>query len=526
VREADGRGGDRLARIARPGGDLGGQRARPGLGLREVDVVELSVDAQRPDHPDVAVGLIGRRPGRGSFPPGAARRGQDVLRRRARHLALQGVGGMAERRRAPVLRAPVPDGVDPLGELPQGGADRGQQLGRRRALVGQPGVEHLLEGGRRLAQLRQRDHARAALERVEGAAQHGHARGVGRLGGQGRNGVAGIAQHLARLVEEDGEQFGLLVVGRSSGVGVGRFAGAGRGRRCSGRHAGGPVGRSVRRQRSQLAGRRVEGEGAPRQLRLVAEHVDQQAQRVEVAAQGVDVLRPDVVLRGVGRQQAPDVLAHAPRGLRAVDEAEHRQRRVELVQLRHDGVQRRAGLRTAIEAVEPAPDAVEPLAQFGKRRPAHRGEEREEREVVGNRCRTVRDRCRQVLDQRARDALDRVQAGIGGGRVAGRGGIGTVDPGPGGGFQGGGDARRVRPQDQRQHADGLVQRPQGGLPRGGVAGAFAARGLPQGRPDAVERDAQLVEHPAERLASGRVRVGATGGVETPGGIVGRGRHGR
>jgi hypothetical protein len=62
-------------------------------------------------------------------------------------------------------------------------AQRAQVLGRR-LLVGQPGVEHLLQRPAGFAELVQADHPRAALERVEGAAQRGHLGHVGRAARQ------------------------------------------------------------------------------------------------------------------------------------------------------------------------------------------------------------------------------------------------------------------------------------------------------------------------------------------------------
>ena len=82
-------------------------------------------------------------------------------------------------------------------------ARAGEQFGRGGTLVGQPGVEHLLEGPGGLAEVHQPDHARAALERVEGAAQHGQLAAVVRPRAERRHGGQAVVQHFAGLVQED-----------------------------------------------------------------------------------------------------------------------------------------------------------------------------------------------------------------------------------------------------------------------------------------------------------------------------------
>ena len=83
----------------------------------------------------------------------------------------------------------------------------------------------------------------------------------------------------------------------------------------------------------------VEGEQRLGHLRLHAEHVDQEAERAQVAGETVEGAGLRRVRRiDLGRQQHVDVVAHAQHGLRGLVEAEHRQHaahRGELARYRH-----------------------------------------------------------------------------------------------------------------------------------------------------------------------------------------------
>ena len=92
---------------------------------------------------------------------------------------------------------------DPFAEVAEHPAGEVDLRGVGRSLIGQVGVEHLLADPRGFAELLEPDHARAALEGVEGAPQKGQQGKIGRRAAQVVACLLGIGKHLARLFEED-----------------------------------------------------------------------------------------------------------------------------------------------------------------------------------------------------------------------------------------------------------------------------------------------------------------------------------
>ncbi len=95
--------------------------------------------------------------------------------------------------------------------------------------------------------------------------------------------------------------------------------------------------------RAQQPGRGIELEQRPRQRRLHAQHVDQEAQRAEVGGQALDA-GPGVGPAGAlaGEQQRVDVVAHAQHRVRGVVGAEHREDAAHGLQVRGRRSQRGA----------------------------------------------------------------------------------------------------------------------------------------------------------------------------------------
>jgi hypothetical protein len=87
--------------------------------------------------------------------------------------------------------------------------DQREEVGRRRALLLEPAVHHLLDAPRALADARQADHASAALQGVEAPADGAQDVDGTRL--RARHGELGVnrLQDLRRLLEEDGEELGV-----------------------------------------------------------------------------------------------------------------------------------------------------------------------------------------------------------------------------------------------------------------------------------------------------------------------------
>ena len=86
-----------------------------------------------------------------------------------------------------------------------------QQRRRRGARFMQPGVEHLLHGPARFAQIREADHAAAALQRMEAATHRDQRFMVARCGVQLRQLLIDGGQHFVGFLEEYTQQLGIEV---------------------------------------------------------------------------------------------------------------------------------------------------------------------------------------------------------------------------------------------------------------------------------------------------------------------------
>ena len=322
----------------------------------------------------------------------------------------QRTGRIHERLGLPAAVVAGSDGVGPAAEGLQALFGEVQQIGRRGFLLGQPGVQGLLHRPRGIAERRQADHARTALEGVEGAAQRGLLAQVARCGAQALHGGEAGGDDFARLVEEDvqqllvfvvrvgqglhrgqrlgrqrhggGQGFGRALLGRKvqrvqvqGEAGIGRLGGlpprlcrlhghGGRFRFRGGRrHFGQGLGlhrcRLCRRgglrcrfrrallllrllrtvgklagtahAQAQLALHLVIDEELARHGALVAQHVDQKAQRAQAVAELLEQRGPLGLLHLAGQQPFHRV-AHAQRGQRGLVQPQHRQHAAHLRQ--------------------------------------------------------------------------------------------------------------------------------------------------------------------------------------------------
>ena len=129
------------------------------------------------------------------------------------------------------------DGIDPGFKLTQRVCGEAVQRGVDTRVFGQARVVDLLAGPGGVAEVAQTDHARAALERVEGTA---HQRDVAQpfgVGGQVLQRLACITNDLARFFDEDAAHLGVVFqarLARRHRLGIGTHFGNGRG----GRHLG------------------------------------------------------------------------------------------------------------------------------------------------------------------------------------------------------------------------------------------------------------------------------------------------
>ena len=122
-----------------------------------------------------------------------------------------------------------------------------------------------------------------------------------------------------------------------------------RGRRVESAELRSPVAAAAGHRAQQAAGG-VEGEQRLGHRRLHAEHVDQEAQRAEVAGQAFDGRAVGAV--AVGLRQRVDIVAHAHHRLRGVVDTEHREHAAHGVQLPRHRVQLLARRRLAEESVD------------------------------------------------------------------------------------------------------------------------------------------------------------------------------
>ena len=105
--------------------------------------------------------------------------------------------------RAVAAVAPLTDGLDPVAEVGQHVGGQCQQLAVGRLAIGQAAVEELFAGPRGFAEGRQADHARTALQGVEGAPHAGHLAEIVGAGDECCQGLLGTGDDLARFLEED-----------------------------------------------------------------------------------------------------------------------------------------------------------------------------------------------------------------------------------------------------------------------------------------------------------------------------------
>ena len=256
-----------------------------------------------------------------------------------------------------------------LGVFFEAGAARGGGPGRRHRGRGRRWLGPLRGGqacdlGQFAAHLRPRGRVVAV-----GQAAVGRAEQLRQLELVGRGGDLGQAVGLARQFAVGhagvggGAGQGLHLVHQRHGGGVGRH-GHRQGllaRRAEGRH---PLGAA--HHRGQAAAGGVEPEQALGQLRLHAEHVDQEAQRAEVVGQAVEGARLDGALRvDLGLRELVDHVAHVQRGLRGLVHAQHRQHAAHGAKLRRHRDEHRALGRVAEILVDVLLDLGQAGAQLG-----------------------------------------------------------------------------------------------------------------------------------------------------------------
>ena len=289
---------------------------------------------------------------------------------------------------------------DVIGPSTEGAQRLGGELQQRFLdgfLLGQPGIERLLHGPRGFTKFVQPHHARATLEGMEGPPQRGLLAQVTRCSTQRVNGRQAGGDNFARLFQEDVEQFILAIVLRQGcGSDVARRNHWKRGLFRSGHRRNGAFRRrhvhvkqrkiNVRqcRRRGALDHSRSRGFGCVgewelqrgygrrflimrarmRQLRtrpphedtqlaqlfvvneelarhgtLVAQHVDEKAQRSQAVAQFLENLRALFLGQVVG-QHALDRVAHAHHGQGGLIQSQHGQHAAHLLQAaRHGGKQ-------------------------------------------------------------------------------------------------------------------------------------------------------------------------------------------
>ncbi len=333
--------GGHLAQILQVGQlrQLGGrQRRRAGPGLLRFDQGVDRLRGGERDH--------GRRLRLDRWRDGGERsRGAGGLDRPSCAAVAQRVCGARDIGEAVAVVAPGGDRLGPAGEVVEGlGREPGKRLVETRR-TREARVVQLLASPGGLAEVAQPDHARAALERVEGA-PHRRQRGdvVGLLRERGER-LARTGDDLARLVDED---LAHLVVVLEAGVcGVRRRGGGGRRgdhrrQRChrqrlgrdlvEGRECG--LAPGLTHHCAQAPAGRIEAEQRLRQVRLHREHVDEEAERPQVVGEPVEGALAHGLLRvDLGLRERIDVVAHVQHGLRRGVEAEHREHAAHRVQL-------------------------------------------------------------------------------------------------------------------------------------------------------------------------------------------------
>ena len=130
---------------------------------------------------------------------GRARQGQ----RRVLAVDAESVNRALDIERTMAAVATLADGFNPVTQVRQHVGGQGQQFAIGGLAVGQAAVVELLAGPGGFTEGRQTDHARAALQGVEGTPHAGHLAEVFGGGHQRGQRLLGIADHFARLLKED-----------------------------------------------------------------------------------------------------------------------------------------------------------------------------------------------------------------------------------------------------------------------------------------------------------------------------------
>ena len=230
-----------------------------------------------------------------------------------------------------------------------------------RPLFGQPGIHHPLDRLRAVGKIVQRHGAGAALEGIEGAAQHDQALFVR---GGAQRGIDKV-ERLARLGQEQCQQ--LRRVGgslhdrhsvlRRRGGRRRRYRVVEHGDRFRARHLG-------KRHRAEAALLRVEGEALARAGRVMGQQLGKKTQRADILHHVVErfefLRRLGAVLRQRGHLRA--YLLRALRGGRLL---QFGQRRVQHSEHRRHAGQRCALLRIGMEAVERVFDRAQRCLDLG-----------------------------------------------------------------------------------------------------------------------------------------------------------------
>ena len=169
----------------------------------------------------------------------------------------------------------------PFAELVPAVIEQGKQVVADGARLGQPGIHDAFDGAGRFGKLRQADHAAAAFQSMERAAQHGQVVATGGL--LARQGQGGVdeGQHFARFGDENVEHFRVDIGHHRRGIHAG-WRGGRQGLVEQGHRHGAGGGDFFKWQRAESTGGRIEMETPAGRLRVAAQHIDKKAQRADI----------------------------------------------------------------------------------------------------------------------------------------------------------------------------------------------------------------------------------------------------
>ncbi len=318
-----------------------------------------------------------RRGGRRHLRQDTGSAGRGVAQRDPAPIVAQRIGRTAHDAMLEAGSLPDGDAIDPAAQIVECFAAEFEQVVVGGRTVGHAGVVELLAAPRRLAEVLQPDHARAALQRVEGASHRGHAAQVARVVAQLRQRLARRLHHLARFLEEDVAH--LMIVFEAGG--------ARRGRRRRRRH---------RLQRRGLARLRIDARiehmvHRPHDLRAsllplgVGRCTEQRAVHLAGGTGHTTLIgrlglsRQALEVAGKRRAVAARRAGHLRDRLRLLQQAAlHRRRRLE-------GAEARRTLRSIHHRMQIAAHRVEPEQRLGHLRlhAEHVDEEAQRAQVVG-----------------------------------------------------------------------------------------------------------------------------------------------